>query len=300
MAGTSNPLGKKGFFPQFTGYQNNQQTMEMYDNLVCQQFQIFGIPCDYVSAEVNENKDRIFGEDTTKKYIQKHKLTAILKEGQVEETLLFNSFGQLNTVEFSMYLHINTFKQILGPNQDPKPGDHFFFPHGNSNLGFEVMHVGFSTLGLEGNFLGFRSVYEIVARERYVSEADYGVGEQYGLIQTIMIPAEWVGDMITIVNEDQTLELITVTEEMVGMDATIMVNDAPDDAILPDGRIADKYKVPGANKRSNLGDNEFVRLVAEGVPGAPEEGPLNEDGTSNDVRLSGNVVPRDRSYWGDW
>ena len=304
MAGSSNPLGKKGYFPQFTGYNNNQHTIEMYDKLIMQQFEIFGIPCDYVSAEVDENKDRIFGEDTTKKYIQKHKLTAILKEGQVEETLLFNSFGQLNTVEFSMYLHIGTFSKILGNEEAPKPGDHFFFPHGNSNLGFEVMHVGFSTLGLEGNFLGHRTLYEIVARERYVSEADEGLGEQYGVIQDIIIPADWVGDMITIVNDQGALELVTVTEDMVGTEVTIMVNDAPDDAILPDGRIADKYLVKGNEKRANKGDNKFVTQVAEGWNEGEEcpenEGPINEDGSLNDVRCSGNVLQRDRSYWGEW
>ena len=300
MAGSNNPLGKKGYFPQFTGYANNQQTIEMYDRMMQQQFEIFGIPCDYVSSVVDENKDRIFGEDTTKKYIQKHKLTAILKEGQVEETLLFNAFGQLNTVEFSMYLHIGTFKNILGSGLDPKPGDHFFFPHGNSNLGFEVMHVGFSTLGLEGNILGHRTLYEIVARERYVSEADEGLGEQYGVIQTVIIPQDWVGDMISIVNDDDSIELITVTASDVGTEVTIMVNDAPDDAILPDGRIADKYTVPGKNRRANKGDNAFIRKVTDGDPDATDTEPINEDGTLNDVRLSGNVVPRDRSYWGEW
>lgn len=300
MAGSNNPLGKKGYFPQFTGYQNNRQTIEMYDRLITQDFEIRGIPCDYVSSIVDENKDRIFGEDTTKKYIVKHKLTSILKEGQVEETLLFNGFGQLNTVEFSMYLHIGTFKNVLGVNQDPKPGDHFFFPHGNSNLGFEVMHVGFSTLGLEGNILGHRTLYEIVARERYVSEADEGVGEQYGVIQHVIIPESWIGDTISLINDNNAIETYVVNESMVGLDIRILVNNAPDDAILRDGRIADKYLVKGKNSRANKGDNTFVREATEGIPGSEEEGAFNEDGTLNDVRQSGNVVSRDRSYWGDW
>lgn len=300
MAGSSNPLASKGFFPQFTGYSNNHATIEMYDKLMAQQFQIFGIPIDYVSSVVDPNKDRIFGEDTTKKYIQKHKLTCLLKEGQIEETLLFNGFGQVNTVEFSMYLHIGTFKKILGNKYDPKPSDQFFFPNGLSNLGFEVMHVGFSTLGLEGNILGQRTLYEIVVRERYVSEADEGLGEQYGVIQTVVIPSDWVGDLVTVVNNN-ALELITVTTDMVGKAYTIMVNDAPDDAILPDGRVASKYQIRGDNKRANQGDNKFIRGVTEGQPGAlPDTGVFNEDGSLNDVRRSANVVQKDRSYWGEW
>jgi hypothetical protein len=300
MAGTNNPLGKKSWFTQFTGYENNKGAIDMYDSLIAQHFAIFGLPLDYVSAEVDENKDRIFGEDTTKKYIQKHKLTSILKEGQIEETLLFNGYGQLNTVEFSMYIHINTWKLVVGADNDPKPGDHFFFPHGNSNLGFEVMHVGFSTIGLENNILGQRTTYEIVARERYVSDADEGIGEQYGLIQTVFIPESWVGDTITIVDETNTLQQIVVTEDMVGTGVTIMVNDAPDDAILPDGRIADKYIVEGANPRTNKGDDEYIEEFADGEEGADPVDDYDDNGLLYDVLKTGNVVPRDRSLWAEW
>lgn len=297
MAGVDNPLGKKEWFPQHMGYGANGPAIEMYDDLIAQMFQIYGIPCDYVYADVDPDKDRIFGEDTTKSYIQKHKLTAILKEGQVEETLLFNSFGNLNTVEFSMYLHINTFKRVLGQDKDPKPGDHFFFPYGNSLLGFEVRHVGFSTLGTEGNVLGYRTLYEIVARERDVSEADQGVGETYGVIQRVVVPSSWLGDNINIMIDGIYTDVI-VTSDLVGQEVTMLVNDAPADAILPDGRIADKYQVRGRTANSHLGDNAFNRSVVNEEDGILEDGA--EDGESNDVFNDGNVVQRDRSYWGNW
>lgn len=305
MVGSDNPLGKKKWFTPFTGDLSQRNTLNMYDSLIAQQFQIFGIPIEIVSSDVNENKDRIFGEDTTKKYIQKHKMTCLLKEGSVEETLQFNSFGQLNIVEFSLYLHIDTFKNLLGKDVDPKPSDLVFLsvpdgPDGagyNSNLGFEVMHVGFSTLGLEGNILGRRTLYELVVREREVSEATVGQGEQYGIIQTIRIPQEWVGDLISIV-EDFKIKEITVTSEIVGQELDMVIEGAPLDGILPSGEIASKYRVRGHEKRSQTGDNEFIRNVTDEIDGVVED-PI-QDGKIIDVRKDGNVVPRSRQYWGNW
>lgn len=295
MAGSNNPLEKKGYFPQFTGYLNQSNTVEMYDNLIAQQFQIAGIPIEFISCIVDENKDRIFGEDTTKKYLQKHKLTTILRDGQVQETLMYNKFSFINISEFSMYLHIGTFKSVVGAERDPKPGDMFFFSYNNSGLGFEIMHVGFSTLGTQGNVLGQKTCYEIVAREREVSEADEGIGETYGATYRIRITDDLVGTTLYIVNGHVVQPFVPTVNE-VDTIVTILSSTAPSDVLVDDGsmRIKEKYQVKGKDHGSQLGDNAAVSDIVDEKDGIKEIDPFL------DVRPDGNVVPRDTTPWGGW
>jgi hypothetical protein len=296
MAGTDSPLDKKDYFPQFTGYFNQSNTIEMYDNLISQQFQIAGLPVDYIPCLVDPNKDRIFGEDTLKKYLQKYKLTTILRDGQVQETLLYNSFGSINISEFSMYLHIGTFKAVVGKDRDPKPQDMFFFAYNNSLLGFEVMHVGYSTLGTEGNVLGARTCYELVCREREVSEADEGIGETYGATYRIAITSDLVGVMLYTVTDKYVVQAFVPRPADVGSVVTILSASAPADVLVPDGtgRIKEKYQVKGKDINAQKGDNAAISDICDEKDGIKETDPLI------DVRPDGNVVPRDRSYWGGW
>lgn len=298
MAGTENPLGKKEYFPQFTGYFNQSNTIEMYDNLIAQQFQIQGIPVDFIPCIVDVNKDRPFGEDTLKKYLQKYKLTTILRDGQVQETLLYNTFGSLNISEFSMYLHIGTYKAVVGQNHDPKPQDMFFFAYNNSLLGFEVMHVGYSTLGTEGNVLGARTCYELVCREREVSEADLGMGETYGATYRIMITEDLVGVLLYTVNAQYVVQAYAPVAGDVGKVVTILSSMAPADVLVSDGsgRIKEKYQVKGKDVNAQKGDNEAIADICDETDGVNETtvDPLI------DVRPDGNAVPRNRDYWGGW
>jgi len=225
MSGLQHPLEYKEFFPQHTGEVNQGSEIEYLDNMIAEYFGIYGIPIDYYHQLTDPNKDRIFGEDDTKKYENKFQLTAILKDGTVEESLLFNGFGQLNTVDFSMYMHIDTFKRLLGKNHDQLPGDLFMFPT-NSKLKFEITNVVFTTLGTQGNVFGRRTCYDLTCKEAELSPATTGRGEQYGVTD-----AE--GNLIP---------------------------NAPADAIIPDGsgRIADKYQVPKANPAGQKGDNSQI------------------------------------------
>ena len=289
MAGLDHPLGYKKYFPNHTGRLELDSEIDMYDTISAEIFGIQGIPIDYYPSIVNENADRIFGEDANKKYIRKHQLTAILKDGTVEETLLINGFGQLNVVEFGMYIHINTFKLLFGENQDPKPSDQFTFPH-NTNLRFEVSHVGFTTLGMEGNVFGHRTSYELICREAEVSAADEGVSEQYGVIQPYVVKQNKVGCTIQIVDDSYQLKDLNVAQCNVGQTVWVLLENIPCDAILPDGRIADKYIVPKPRIDAHKGDNAAIQEAADGQNN-PD---YNEDNRSP------VIVPRDRSYWGEW
>jgi hypothetical protein len=230
MSGLQHPLSYKEYFPQFTGELQQGSEIEYLDNMIAEYFGIYGLPIDYFHQITNPNKDRIFGEDDTKKFQQKHQLTAILKDGTVEEAILFNAFAQLNSIDFSMYMHIDTFKKLLGKDRDPLPGDLFMFPQ-NSKLKFEVTNVVFTTLGTQGNVFGRRTCYDLTCKEAELSPATEGRGEQYG---------------------------ITDAEGH-------LVPNPPPDSILTDGtnRIADKYQVPKST--INKGDNEQVQTKADRV-----------------------------------
>jgi len=230
MTGLVHPLEYKEFFPQHTGEVNQGSEIEYLDNMVAEYFGIYGLPIDYFHQITNPDKDRIFGEDDTRKYQDKRQLTAILKDGTVEESLLFNGFGQLNTVDFAMFMHIDTFKKLIGKDQDPLPGDLFMFPN-NSKLKFEITNVVFTTLGTQGNIFGRRTCYDLTCKEAEVSPATHGRGEQYG---------------------------VTDAEGN-------LVPNAPADAIINDGsnRIADKYQVPKSNPNGQRGDNTQIQIEAD-------------------------------------
>jgi hypothetical protein len=232
MSGLQHPLSYKQFFPQFTGEINQSSEIEYLDNMIAEYFGIYGIPIDYFHQTTDPNKDRIFGEDDTKKFQDKRQLTTILKDGSVEESLLFNGFGQLNTIDFSMYLHINTWKRLIGSERDPLPGDLFMFPN-NSKLKFEVTNVVLTTLGTKGNVFGRRTCYDLTCKEAELSPATEGRGEQYGVVDA---------------------------------DGNLVPN-APSDAIVNDGsgRIADKYQVPQQSKDANIGDASEISKAAKDV-----------------------------------
>jgi len=231
MAGLDNPLQYKQYYNQFSGPWKQKNTIEMYDNALAQYFGVYGIPIDYYPVEVNYNKDRIFGEDTAKRYIHKRQLTCIVKDGAFEENLVYNGFGEITQVEFQIYIHLPTFRKLV--NRDPLSSDNFYLPN-SSNIGYEVVHVDWMTLGLEGNIFGQKNTYILTCKSREYSE------EQYGLL-------------------DQSGNLIP---------------NAPADAYVPDGslRIQDKYNVPipkttqatNSNDK-NASDNNEIANITEGI-----------------------------------
>lgn len=233
MSGEAFPLSYKKYFPQHMGHLAQGSEVNYFDDLVCEYISIYGLATDYFHQTTDVSKNVTFGEDDQKKYVRKYQLTAIIKNfGAVEETLLFSKFGQLNTIDFSMFLHVDTFKRAVGKNKDPLPGDIFTFPH-NTKLKYEVQHVMFTSLGMEGNIFGHRSCYELVCKEAQLSPTQEGLGEQYGVVDA-------QGNL---------------------------VSDAPADALVSDGsgRIADKYQVPTANPAASKGDNAQVKIEADRV-----------------------------------
>jgi nitrogen fixation protein len=89
------------------------------------------------------------------------------------------------------------------------------------------------------------------------------------------------------------LEDLTIQQCHLGKKFIVLLPDIPCDAILPDGRIADKYQVklpPDLLKEIKLGDNQYIN-----------------DAAYNDVHADFNVdlrkpvvIQRNRDFWGGW
>lgn len=177
MAGSESPFSKKKFWNQYNGPLHTNNEKEFYDSMMSEYFEIYGIPVYYYPVIYNENKDRIFGEDTSRKYLRKHHITAILLGGQIEENLYYSGFGQINQIDFQIYIHRHTFLKHIG--RVPLPLDHFFLPN-NSALTYMVNHVDWANLGQDGNFFGHQSAYLLTCKEREVSGEQFGIVDQDG------------------------------------------------------------------------------------------------------------------------
>jgi hypothetical protein len=227
----SDPLDKTKYFPQGMGPQYQGNTISTFDKMQAEMINIYGVPMDYYPVEVDINKDIAFGEDTTKRYMRVHKIKGRIDNDGFDENLLYTGFGELNNIEFRIYLHLPTFLKMVG--REPIAGDQFYLPF-NSTFVYEVSHAVHAALGREGNIFGFKSLFVINARERAVTIHSAGYGERYGVVDS-------QGNLRP---------------------------DAPADALVNDGsgRVASKYDVqqPKASPLT-MHDNEGIKKVIDGT-----------------------------------
>jgi hypothetical protein len=226
------PLGKTKYFPQGMGPQFQGNTMNTFDKMQSEMLNIYGIPMDYYPVEVDINKDVAFGEDTTKRYMRCHKIKGKIDNDGFDENLLYSGFGELNSIEFRIFLHLPSFVQMVG--REPMAGDQFYLPY-NSTFVYEVTHAVHAALGRDGNIFGFKSLFVINCRERTVTQHSAGYGERFGVIDS-------QGNIRS---------------------------DAPADALVNDGsgRVSTKYDVQQPKVSPNtMHDNELIKKLVDGDP----------------------------------
>ncbi len=262
MSGLNDPLEYKDFWHQFNGRFENQDEQGFWDDQLAEWFGVYGIPIRYYPAIIEEKDiDRVFGEAKNISFRDVVMLTGIIEGASIEENIVYNPFGQLNNVEFVLYVHQQTFLKHVG--RKPLPSDQFTLVNDISTQNFEVIHTDEATIGTEGNFFGHRGTYILTVREREISQSTNGAGETYGVT-------------------DQQGNLLP---------------NSPEDSLVGDGtgRIRDKYKVPGMKniEDSIRGDNKFIKKV---VTGKDEEGNDAMPGGKGIVYRQGT----DKTDWGDW
>lgn len=259
----SHSLDQKKFWDQYKGSLNNEAEINFYEEIATEIFSIYGVPCEYypVEVDIDDPQKRIFGEDPTKKFTKKYLLTAVIDGDSVQENFVFNNFGMLNKIEFTIHLHQKTFYELIG--RKPIISDQFSFPSHISNKVFEVTHITESTLGQKGNYFGYRTVFTLQCREREISAPEIGDGERYGHIDS---------------------------------EGNILPN-APSDLLNSSGEIREKYRIPGLSKKDrNLSykrDNEKIQEVADGVD---EQGKPKLPGGRGIISRSG----KRKIDWGNW
>lgn len=257
------PLQQKQFWDQYKGALYNASEIDFYENITQEIFSIYGVPIEYypVQVDIEDPQKRIFGEDPTKKFIKKYVITAVIDGDSISENVIFNNFGMLNKVEFTIYVHKKTFFDLVG--RMPIIGDQFSLMNNLSTQVFEVTYRTESTLGQKGNYFGHRTVYSLQCREREISQSEIGDGERYGHtdIQGNILP------------------------------------NAPPDLLTSEGQIREKYKIPGLSKenkrQSYKRDNEKIQEVADGVD---EFGKPKLPGGKGIIKRSGKLKPD----WGNW
>ena len=226
----SDPLDKTKYFPQGMGPQRFSATANTFDKMQSEMIRIYGVPMDYYPVEVDINKDIGFGEDTTKRYMKVHKIKGKIDTDGFDENLLYSGFGELNSIEFRIFLHLPSFVQLVG--REPIAGDQFYLPF-NSTFVYEVSHAVHAALGREGNIFGFKSLFVINCRERAVTIHSAGYGDRFGVVDS-------QGNLRP---------------------------DAPADALVNDGsgRVAEKYNVQQPKASPNtMHDNDGVKKAVNG------------------------------------
>ena len=225
MAGLDNPLQYKKNFGQHMGYQSQANEIELYDNQLAEVYAISGLPIEYAPVVYDVDKDVTFGEDTMRSWPKKHLLTCLIEDNKISETFTYAQFGELNHADFVITIHKNTYWKQSN-NEPPRVGDIFIFPH-NSGQIFEVTNAIPTTLGNHGNIFGQQNCYKLNCRELESSQMDEGIGEQIGVVD----------------NEGN------------------LVPGAPDDVLLEDGRVREKYNVKDVER--NTDEHHDNRLVDE-------------------------------------
>jgi len=263
MPANPDPMSAKDFWSQYNGNVENGAELDFYDNLASEMFAIYGVPVEYYPVEADPERDRIFGEDTQKKFQRKVMLTGLIEGSSVQENVIFNQYGMMNKVEFILHLHYATAIEQIG--RKPLIADQFTFANGLTTQVFEVTHLTETTLGVQGNIFGRRTAYTLTCREREISPAEIGDGERYGYVDS-------EGNILP---------------------------GAPSDLMDENGNIREKYKVPGltsANKKGAYhGDNEAIQETADGVDA--DGNPITTSGkgtVSRSGKSTGNLD------WGGW
>lgn len=335
MSGLADPMAAKQFWNQFSGDIDNATEIETYDNMMGEYCAIKGIPVEYYTIQVDNyaaGMDPVYAENSRPKWDKKFTFPAILDEFSYE-TIEYKDMGQLNTDEITLFIHRSTFDKLVGirslhaPKPDPLrrgawgPVARDMLKTIYNGLIYEVLTGGQHFLPSEAQHFGHKFWYKVTAKMREVSDAQLGEGEQYGAFPDIPLDPKYKGNPQFILPTPEPNELTgTGTRDQTGTppssgstpDCDINYTSGgsapgpgdgsvPADVLLEDGRVADKYQVPGMKVGSMGGDKDAVATVAAEVV-SPQTDQVAQPGTPdyNKYGPTGRTIAHSRNLFGDW
>jgi hypothetical protein len=185
-------------------------------------------------------------------------------------------------------------------------------------LVYEVVTGGLHFLPGQAQHFGHKFWYKITAKVRQVSQASLGDGEQYGAMPNIPLDEKWKGNPQFILPTPTQEEMAgtgtppqsgvpttppgsPVCYETIGSAPGPGDGSVPEDILLPDGRVADKYLVTTVKDGSKRSDGPEVKDIAHQVVDpqtdlitTPDTPPYEKYGPT------GRAIIHDRELWGQW
>lgn len=333
----TDPLRYKQFFKQFNGDFDNRQEIATYDEMMKEFAGIRGIPIEFYPINVDDFADGIdvvYGENSTPKWDRKIVMTAILEEFS-PEIQAFAKFGIENTDEITLFIHRTTFDELVGIRSEKAPkkttdrrgawgpvaNDQLRTPY--NGLVYEVLNGGLHFLSGTEQHFGHKFWYKVTCKVRQTSDAPLGQGEQYGALPDGTLDPKWKGNPQFILPSPSLAELIgTGTGSQVGTpSASASTEDphcvggdyqttgtapgsptgVPEDLILPNGQVADKYQVAGAKTGSTFNDTADTSVIAKEIVNPQTDQPTTPNSPEETkYGPSGRTIVHSRDLFGDW
>jgi hypothetical protein len=338
MSGLSDPLQYKKYFGQYSGDFNNQKEIELYDNLAAEMAGIKGIPIEYYTINVDgyaDEMDPIYGDNDRPQWDRKYVLTGIIEEFS-PELQAFLAIGEKQIDDITMYIHRSTFDKLVGIRSKKAPVTNTerrgaYGPIAKdeirtiyNGLVYEVVTGGLHFMDSTAQTFGHKFWYKVTGKMRETSQAAFGLGEQRGALpEVIPLDPKYVGNPQFVLPSptraeldaaDQTIQTVQpsgvptqnplepVAYVTIGAPPGPSDGTVPDDILLPDGRVASKYKVVPEKDYSTNGDQNEIKEAAELIidPQTDQPATPGPSGTESEYGPNGRTIKHDRDLFGDW
>ena len=107
---------------RFLDKQNNNNERQNYNNWWKEQIYMYGMKVNYYTHGYTlTSHDYMYGEDPTSKFGVGTEIVVVASVSN--DSMILSKFGITSTADVTIFVHIQSFKDIFGANAEPKSGD---------------------------------------------------------------------------------------------------------------------------------------------------------------------------------
>lgn len=129
----------------------NETDRKLFDSIISEQIEIYGLDIQYQVVNYDENKDKLYNEDTLPNITSVHDMKAYTTV-IVNELFNFNKFGSFQSPDVvELFISQTKFKEIVGEDEEPHEGDLVFIKYTNRMWQVSSVHRE-NTLFLQKEF----------------------------------------------------------------------------------------------------------------------------------------------------